>query len=173
MPHKAEKRDKKVKTLVQLYLDGIGETPLLSFDEEVELAKRIEAGDSEARQHFIKANLRLVVSIAKRYVGKSLNLTMLGLIQEGNLGLIHAVEKFDWRLGNRFATYATSCIEGTIRRALFCDRRGIIADFSLDDNVGGEDSDSMHGFVGDEKAACPSSQANRMFLQSVFDEVLS
>lgn len=173
MPHKAEKRDRKVKTLVQLYLDGVGETPLLSFDEEVELAKKIEAGDSEARQHLIKANLRLVVSIAKRYVGKSLNLTLLGLIQEGNLGLIRAVEKFDWRMGNRFATYATSCIEGTIKRALFCDRRGAIADFSLDDQIGSEDSDSMHGFIGDEKAACPSAQANRTSLQLIFDEVLS
>lgn len=173
MPHKAERRDKKVKTLVQLYIDDIGETPLLSFDEEVELAKRIDAGDSEARQHLIKANLRLVVSIAKKYVGKSLNLTLLGLIQEGNLGLIRAVEKYDWRLGNRFATYATPCIDGTIKRALFCDRRGVIADFSLDDHIGGEDSDSMHGFIGDEKAKCPVAQAHRTSLQVVFDEVLS
>ncbi|MDP1760172.1 MAG: sigma-70 family RNA polymerase sigma factor [Candidatus Woesebacteria bacterium] len=168
-----DKKEKKVKTLVELYLEGIGEAPLLSFDEEVELAKRIEAGDGEARQQLIKSNLRLVVSIAKKYVGKSLNLTLLGLIQEGNLGLIRAAEKFDWRMGNRFSTYATSCIDGTIRRALLCDRQGFVAGFSLDDPIGGEESDNMRAIIGDEKAASPSSEANRSFLQVVFDEVLS
>jgi RNA polymerase primary sigma factor len=183
MPNKTEKQVKKVKTLVELYLEGIGEAPLLSFDEEVELAKRIEAGDSEARQQLIKSNLRLVVSIAKRYVGKSLNLTLLGLIQEGNLGLMRAVgevgpicetnKKFDWRRGNRFATYATWCIDGSISRALLYDRRGVVSGFSFDDPISGEESDNMHAFLGDDKAISPSSEANRSFLQVVFDEVLS
>ena len=173
MPHKTEKRDRKVKTLVQLYLDSIRGVSLLNFDEEVELSKRIEAGDSEARQYLIKANLRLVVSIAKKYVGKSLNLTFLGLIQEGNLGLVHAVEKFNWRLGKRFATYATHCINGAIKRALFYDRRGTIADFSLDAPIRKKDSDNLYEFIKDEKAFCPRSQANKISLQAIFAEILS
>jgi RNA polymerase primary sigma factor len=173
MPNRTEKQDKNVKTLVQLYLDVIGDAPLLDSDEEVELAKSIEAGDSEARQHLIKANLRLVVSIAKRYVGKSLNLTLLGLIQEGNLGLIYAVEKFDWRRGNRFSTYATWCIEGFIKRALFYDRRGTIAGFSMDDPLGKKEDDNRYTLIGDEKAKSPCTEANASFLKIVFDEVLS
>ncbi len=103
---------------VQLYLKEIGKTPLLTKDEERELAKRSEKGDEEARQKLIKANLRLVVSIAKRYVNRSPNLGILDLVQEGNIGLSKAVEKFDYRKGFKFSTYATWWIRQAVTRAL-------------------------------------------------------
>lgn len=103
---------------VQIYLKEIGKTDLLSSEEEVELAKRNEKGDEEARERLTKANLRLVVSIAKRYVGRSPNLTLLDLIQEGNIGLFRAVDKFDYRRGYKFSTYATWWIRQAITRAL-------------------------------------------------------
>ncbi|TSC81493.1 MAG: RNA polymerase sigma factor, partial [Parcubacteria group bacterium Gr01-1014_19] len=103
---------------VQMYLKEIGRTPLLKGEEERELAKRIEKGDQEARRHFIQANLRLVVSIAKRYVNRSPNLSILDLVQEGNIGLSRAVDKFDYRRGFKFSTYATWWIRQAITRAL-------------------------------------------------------
>jgi RNA polymerase primary sigma factor len=101
---------------VRLYLRSIGRVPLLTREDEVRLAKRIEANDMSATNGLIEANLRLVVSIAKRYTGRGL--TLLDLIQEGNLGLIRAVEKFDWRRGFKFSTYATWWIRQAITRAL-------------------------------------------------------
>ena len=103
---------------VQMYLKEIGKVPFLTAKEEKELAKRIEKGDEAAKQKLILANLRLVVSIAKKYVGRSPNLTLLDLIQEGNLGLFRAAEKFDWRKGYKFSTYATWWIRQAITRAL-------------------------------------------------------
>ncbi len=103
---------------VQMYLREIGRIPLITGDEEKELAKRIERGDEEARKKLTQANLRLVVSIAKRYVGRSPHLTLLDLIQEGNIGLFKAVEKFDYRRGYKFSTYATWWIRQAITRAL-------------------------------------------------------
>jgi RNA polymerase primary sigma factor len=101
---------------VRMYLKEIGRVPLLTAAEEVELAKRIEAGDEEAKKRLAEANLRLVVSIAKRYVGRGM--LFLDLIQEGNLGLIKAVEKFDYRKGFKFSTYATWWIRQAITRAI-------------------------------------------------------
>jgi len=101
---------------VRMYLKEIGKVPLLSADEEIELAKRMEAGDEEAKHRLAEANLRLVVSIAKRYVGRGM--LFLDLIQEGNLGLIKAVEKFDYRKGYKFSTYATWWIRQAITRAI-------------------------------------------------------
>lgn len=101
---------------VRMYLKEIGKVPLLSADEEIELAKRMEKGDSEAKRRLAEANLRLVVSIAKRYVGRGM--LFLDLIQEGNLGLIKAVEKFDYRKGYKFSTYATWWIRQAITRAI-------------------------------------------------------
>ena len=98
------------------YLRAIGRVPLLRSEEEVALAKRIERGDMAAKQHMVEANLRLVVSIAKGYVGRGL--TLLDLIQEGSLGLIRAVEKFDYRRGYKFSTYATWWIRQAVTRAL-------------------------------------------------------
>ncbi len=103
---------------VQMYLREIGRISLLSGDEEKDLARRIEKGDDDARKKLTQANLRLVVSIAKRYVGRSPHLTLLDLIQEGNLGLFKAVEKFDYRRGYKFSTYATWWIRQAITRAL-------------------------------------------------------
>jgi len=101
---------------VRAYLHEIGRVPLLSADEEVCLAKRIEQCDMTAKRKLTEANLRLVVSIAKRYVGRGI--PFLDLIQEGNLGLVHAVEKFDWRRGNKFSTYATWWIRQAITRGI-------------------------------------------------------
>ena len=101
---------------VRMYLKEIGKVPLLSADEEIELAKRMEVGDEDAKKRLAEANLRLVVSIAKRYVGRGM--LFLDLIQEGNLGLIKAVEKFDYRKGYKFSTYATWWIRQAITRAI-------------------------------------------------------
>ena len=101
---------------VRMYLKEIGKVPLLSAEEEIELAKRMETGDEEAKKRLAEANLRLVVSIAKRYVGRGM--LFLYLIQEGNLGLIKAVEKFDYRKGYKFSTYATWWIRQAITRAI-------------------------------------------------------
>lgn len=101
---------------VRMYLKEIGKVPLLTSEEEIELAKRMEQGDEEAKKRLAEANLRLVVSIAKRYVGRGM--LFLDLIQEGNLGLIKAVEKFDYRKGFKFSTYATWWIRQAITRAI-------------------------------------------------------
>ncbi len=103
---------------VQMYLREIGKYPLITADEEKQLARRIEEGDEDARKKLTQANLRLVVSIAKRYVGRSPHLTLLDLIQEGNIGLFKAVQKFDYRRGYKFSTYATWWIRQAITRAL-------------------------------------------------------
>ncbi len=103
---------------IQIYLREIGQYPLLTAAEERELAKRIEKNDTEARNILARSNLRLVVSIAKKYVGRSPDLTLLDLIQEGNLGLFRAVDKFDWKKGYKFSTYATWWIRQAITRAL-------------------------------------------------------
>jgi RNA polymerase primary sigma factor len=103
---------------IQMYLKEIGQYPLITGAMEKDLARRIEAGDEEAKNLLARANLRLVVSIAKKYVGRSPDLTLLDLIQEGNLGLFKAVDKFDWTKGYKFSTYATWWIRQAITRAL-------------------------------------------------------
>ena len=114
----ATKKQPETKDSIQMYLREIGKYPLIKAAEEVSLAKRIEAGDEEAKNLLAKANLRLVVSLAKKYVGRSPDLTLLDLIQEGNIGLFKAVEKFDWSKGYKFSTYATWWIRQSITRAL-------------------------------------------------------
>ncbi|MGM0482283.1 MAG: sigma-70 family RNA polymerase sigma factor [Patescibacteria group bacterium] len=103
---------------IQMYLREIGQHPLINGDQEKELAKRIQKGDEDAKLILIRSNLRLVVSIAKKYVGRSPDLTLLDLIQEGNIGLFKAVEKFDWTKGYKFSTYATWWIRQAITRSL-------------------------------------------------------
>ena len=120
-----DRKGKEVKVIsqgkidsVQMYLKEIGNMPMISAKDERELAKKIETGDKDAKRKLAQANLRLVVSIAKKYIGRSPNLTLLDLIQEGNLGLFRAVEKFDWQKGFKFSTYATWWIRQAITRAL-------------------------------------------------------
>ncbi len=114
--HAAEARGEGEIDAITAYLREIGRVPMLSHTQEIELAKRIERGDKEAVQQFVLANLRLVVSIAKRYVGRGL--TLLDLIQEGNIGLMRAVQRYDWRRGHRFSTHATWWIRQAISRAV-------------------------------------------------------
>ncbi len=101
---------------IKKYLKEIGKTPLLKFEEEIQLAKKYEKHDEDAKEKLIKANLRLVVSIAKKYLGR--RLSFLDLIQEGNKGLIRGVEKYDWRRGYKFSTYATWWIRQAITSAI-------------------------------------------------------
>jgi RNA polymerase primary sigma factor len=118
---------------VKLYLREIAHAPLLNHKQEIELAKRVEDGDVDAVQTFVRSNLRLVVSIAKKYVGRGLSL--LDLIQEGNLGLIRAVQKYDWRTGFRFSTYATWWIRQAITRAIADQSRTIRLPVHMGDAV--------------------------------------
>ncbi len=113
----ASEGDAPIDDSIQLYMKDVGRVPLLTHEEEIELAKRIEVGDEEAQAKLIEANLRLVVSIAKKYVGH-VDMSFLDLIQEGNLGLMRAVEKFDYRKGTRFSTYATWWIRQSIIRGI-------------------------------------------------------
>jgi len=118
---------------VRLYLRDIAKVPLLTAEQEVELAKRVEQGDMDALQRFVRANLRLVVSIAKRYLGRGMSL--LDLVQEGNLGLMRAVEKYDWRRGYRFSTYATWWIRQAITRAIADQGRTIRLPVHMADSI--------------------------------------
>jgi len=118
---------------VRLYLREIAETPLLTHQQEIDLAKRVEDSDQDATQLFVRANLRLVVSIAKRYVNRGL--TLLDLIQEGNIGLMRAVQKYDWRKGFRFSTYATWWIRQAITRAIADQSRTIRLPVHMGDSI--------------------------------------
>jgi len=114
--HRADRRELNAASPLQIYLHDINDTPLLSAQEERELAERVAGGDPYAREHMVKANLRLVVNIARGYLGKGLSLE--DLIEEGNLGLMRAVEGFDGMMDTRFSTYASYWIKQSIRRAV-------------------------------------------------------
>lgn len=118
---------------VRMYLKEIGRIPLLNFEQEIALAKRVEKGDEDAKKTLINSNLRLVVSIAKKYVGRGL--TLLDLIQEGNQGLIRAVEKYDWQRGFKFSTYATWWIRQSITRAIADQARTIRIPVHMVENI--------------------------------------
>lgn len=118
---------------VRMYLKEIGRIPLLTFEEEIELAKRVEKEDVTAKKKLINSNLRLVVSIAKKYIGRGLSL--LDLIQEGNQGLIRAVEKYDWRRGFKFSTYATWWIRQSVTRAIADQARTIRIPVHMVENI--------------------------------------
>lgn len=118
---------------VRMYLKEIGRIPLLKFEQEISLAKQVEKKDDEAKKTLINSNLRLVVSIAKKYVGRGL--TLLDLIQEGNQGLIRAVEKYDWRRGYKFSTYATWWIRQSITRAIADQARTIRIPVHMVENI--------------------------------------
>ncbi|MBI3619947.1 RNA polymerase sigma factor RpoD [Candidatus Roizmanbacteria bacterium] len=140
----AEEMEKEIEQLVvlkhgesldpiKMYLKEIGKTPLLSFEEEISLAKKYEKADEKAKEKLIKANLRLVVSIAKKYLGR--RLSFLDLIQEGNRGLIRGVEKYDWRRGYKFSTYATWWIRQAITRAIADQSRTIRIPVHMVDHI--------------------------------------
>ncbi|MSU26215.1 MAG: RNA polymerase sigma factor RpoD [Candidatus Levybacteria bacterium] len=118
---------------VRMYLKEIGRIPLLTFEQEIELAKKVEKGDEASKKLLTTSNLRLVVSIAKKYVGRGL--TLLDLIQEGNQGLIRAVEKYDWRRGYKFSTYATWWIRQSITRAIADQARTIRIPVHMVENI--------------------------------------
>src|SRR5438067_540763 len=115
-PHRVDRRDIHPSSPLQIYLHDINNTPLLSAEQERELAERVAEGDPYAREHMVKANLRLVVNIARGYLGKGLSLE--DLIEEGNLGLMRAVEGFDGMMDTRFSTYASYWIKQSIRRSV-------------------------------------------------------
>ncbi len=118
---------------VRMYLKEIGRIPLLTFDQEIDLAKRVEKSEAAAKKKLINSNLRLVVSIAKKYIGRGL--TLLDLIQEGNQGLIRAVEKYDWRRGYKFSTYATWWIRQSVTRAIADQARTIRIPVHMVENI--------------------------------------
>jgi len=147
---------------ISSYLAEIGRFPLLSAKEEIELAKKIADGEV-AREKFIERNLGLVVYMAKKYMEACPDLTFhdfLDLIQEGNLGLMRAVEKFDWRLGYRFSTYATWWIKQRIRRAIAKKTKGK-AMISLDDSTGEGEKNGFISLLEDEKAPAPCAGLDR------------
>ena len=167
---------------VKIYLKEIGRVPLLSADEEVELAQRMATGDPYARKRLSEANLRLVVSIAKRYGGRGMQ--FLDLIQEGNLGLIKAVEKFDHTKGFKFSTYATWWIRQAITRAIADQARTIripvheimrIAQdpVSLETPIGEEEDSHLGDFIPDDDAPAPAEAASLLLLKEQLNEVLS
>src|ERR687886_1332710 len=144
---------------LRLYLRSIGRVDLLTAEEEVSLAKRIERGDMAAKQQMIEANLRLVVSIAKGYLGRGLS--FLDLIQEGSLGLIRAVEKFDYRKGYKFSTYATWWIRQAVTRAIADKARTIRIPVHMVEKLNGEEEESELGdFVQDDQAESPFDTAS-------------
>jgi RNA polymerase primary sigma factor len=144
---------------------------LLSSKEVISLAKRIQGGDEDAKKELALANLRLVVSIAKKYVGKSTNFTLFGLIQEGNLGLVKAVEAFDYTRGFQFSTYATTCIRNAIKDALKTDQKAMSMT-SLDAPAKRREDDYSSYFIDDEKADSPTLCANNSSLEDVAKEAL-
>jgi RNA polymerase primary sigma factor len=173
---------------VRRYLTEIGKVRLLTAEEEVSLAKRMERGDMEAKRKLIEANLRLVVSIARRYVGRGM--VLLDLIQEGNLGLIRAVEKFDYRKGYKFSTYATWWIRQAISRAVptpeeIATEMGTTPQkvreilkisqepVSLDTPIGEEKDSQLGDFIEDEQAVEPLEAVSEVMRQEELSEVLS
>jgi RNA polymerase primary sigma factor len=175
---------------VQMYLDEIGKTPLLTKAQETYLARRIERGDRRAKAHLTKANLRLVVSIAKKYAGRGVSL--LDLIQEGNIGLMRAVEKFDHRKGFKFSTYATWWIRQAVTRAIADKGRTIRVpvhmvekinkivrirrvsrrSISLETPVGEDHSSELGDFIADEESESPHDLAKSSLLKARMREAL-
>ena len=162
---------KKRDLMLSIYLNKISQRPLLSEKEEQALIQRIENGDITAENELVEANLRLVVPIAKKYLGKSLNLTLFGLIQEGNMGLVRAARVIKSHKGAKFSTYSHDAIHQAIWRGLVRDRpRGV----SLDAQLGARDDEhSLHNVMHDERSVCPSTEAEGNSLLSLLEQAIS
>ena len=157
---------------VRMYLREIGKIPLLTYEQELDLAKRILEGDEEAKQKLAESNLRLVVSIAKKYVGRGM--LFLDLIQEGNMGLIKAVEKFDYNKGFKFSTYATWWIRQAITRAIADQARTIrIPVHMLETPIGEEDDSHLGDFIPDDDSPAPQDSAAYTLLKEQLEEVMN
>ena len=179
---------------VRMYLKEIGNIPLLTAEEEVFLAQRIEKGDEQARKQLIEANLRLVVSIAKKYVGRGMS--FLDLIQEGNMGLMKAVEKFDYKKGNKFSTYSTWWIRQAITRGIADTAKTIRVPVhmvetinktlrtsrmlktsrdpvSLDTPIGEEEDSQLGDFIEDESLLSPVDSASFSMLKEELEEAMA
>ena len=157
---------------VRMYLKEIGTVPLLSADEELRLAKRKAEGDESAKERLIEANLRLVVSIAKRYTGRGMS--FLDLVQEGNLGLIKGVEKFDYTKGYKLSTYATWWIRQSVTRALADQARTIRVPVHMVETIpiGEEDDSNLGDFVADSNAVTPEGNVESVMLREHIDALL-
>ena len=156
--------NKREQEILAIYLNKISKADILTAEEEINLAQKIEAGSRKAREKLASRNLRLVVSIAKKYIKNSLNLTFLGLIQEGNYGLMLAVEGFNWRMNTRFATYASPCIEGTILDALQSKKKILSLDIA---NAKTEEGESLYNSIEDKKVTCPGCDADKNILREI------
>ena len=166
-------KDVNINDPVRMYLKEIGRIPLLSTDEEAEISKRVALDDPEAKRILAESNLRLVVSIAKRYVGRGL--LFLDLIQEGNIGLMKAVEKFDYDKGYKFSTYATWWIRQAITRALADQARTIRVPVHMVETINkmSEEDDSHLGdFLKDESSLSPEEYTENEILKEEIKEVL-
>jgi len=163
-------KDKKVVSgpkvdSIRMYLKEIGKTSMINAHEEKELAKRIEKGDKEAAKKLTQANLRLVVSIAKKYVGRARNLTLLDLVQEGNLGLFKAVEKFDWRKGYKFSTYATWWIRQAVTRAIADQARTIRIPVHMIETISKYEKAKRKLLISLERSPLPEEIASEMGIE--------
>src|SRR5215212_6250548 len=185
MPVSPRHREPEDSVVLTRFLHDIGKTPLLTKDDEIVLAKRIERGDLVAKERMMSANLRLVVSVAKRYQGQGLPL--LDLVQEGTIGLVRAVEKFDWRKGFKFSTYATLWIKQSLRRAIddkLADGLALELDevvrlraldrtpVSLHTPLGAEDDGELGSLLVDDRAPCPLEWTSGVLRDEALGEAL-
>jgi RNA polymerase primary sigma factor len=161
----------RVKDAIAIYLGSIAGTPLLKRHEEVELARRIERGNKAAKDRMVRANLRFVVSRAKRFFWRRGKLSKLDLIQEGNRGLIRAVEKFDWRFGNKFSTYARWWIDQFIKEALSQEKLTVSLDATVKSRGGKEES--LHHSLTDRKEVSSGNRVDEEFLKDAIAKALS